>query len=74
MFDFGILPFQLAKDWIGRLYGDLVKISSARKAELDQIANIFGDPVDLVKHYIEPDCQQPESVTNHPSDRFQVAV
>jgi Pentapeptide repeats (9 copies) len=58
MFDFGILPFQLAKDWLGRLYGDLTKISAERKGEIDQIANTFGDPAELAKHYIEPDCQQ----------------
>lgn len=58
MFSFDIVPFALAKNWITNLYSALKHISSERKDELNEIANVFGDAEGLAEFYIEPDCQQ----------------
>jgi uncharacterized protein YjbI with pentapeptide repeats len=52
------LPFQFASDWISRLFGKLIEAKQSREQELDIIGDTFGDPLELAKFYVEPDCQQ----------------
>lgn len=56
--DFELNTFQLANNWIPQLVGQLSRIRTERSQEIDSIAEIFGDPLELAKYYIEPDCQQ----------------
>ena len=55
---FGLETFELAKEWLPKLLGKLVEIRAARKSEIDELADIFGDPLHLARYYIEPSCQQ----------------
>lgn len=50
--------FKLASKWVVKLSNQLIQIHSERKKELDEIANIFGNPSELAEYYVEPDCQQ----------------
>jgi hypothetical protein len=51
--------------WIPLLWGKLEQIHKEREKELDDINRImFGDPVELAKYYVEPDCQE-----MNPADR-----
>jgi uncharacterized protein YjbI with pentapeptide repeats len=56
--DFSLQPFEFAKKWIPQLFEALVKIRKERQTELSEIANTFGDPIELAKYYVEPSCQQ----------------
>ena len=49
--------FSLAKDALKHLGGKLIDIRESRKLELQRLSDGFGDPVELAKFYIEPDCQ-----------------
>jgi uncharacterized protein YjbI with pentapeptide repeats len=57
-FEVGAAAFSLAKDWLPRLLTALGSRRSEREDEINQIADIFGDPMQLAECYIEPDCQQ----------------
>jgi uncharacterized protein YjbI with pentapeptide repeats len=51
--------FSLAKDWIPKLISKLSEIRSVRETEVDILGDILrGDPVELARNYVEPDCQQ----------------
>jgi uncharacterized protein YjbI with pentapeptide repeats len=56
--DFGLGVFQFAKDLLPKLWKSLMDIRSKRQKELDDLADIFGNPFALARYYIEPDCQQ----------------
>jgi hypothetical protein len=53
-----IVTFALAKDWITKLGKRLLELRSERRRELDDVGNIFGDPLELASFYVEPECQQ----------------
>ncbi|MCK4824934.1 pentapeptide repeat-containing protein [bacterium] len=55
---FNEFSFNIAVPWISKLYELLLKIRKERKTEIDYLSNVFGNPVELAKYYIEPDCQQ----------------
>jgi hypothetical protein len=55
---FELDQFQLAKNWLPKLWGRLLEIRAERKQTLELLADTFGDPISLSKYYIEPDCQQ----------------
>lgn len=57
-FEFDAAAFALAKDWLPSLLSKLREHRSARETEINQIADVFGDPVQLAEFYVEPDCQQ----------------
>ena len=52
------IAFKFASDWIPRLGESLLQQRKARLHEIDQMADIFGDPIELGNFYIEPHCQQ----------------
>jgi hypothetical protein len=52
------VPFALGANWIGRLASELSKRIAGRRAQLDELADTFGDPTPLTETYVEPDCQQ----------------
>ncbi len=60
MADFVALPlFSLAKDWIPSLIRKLSDIRSTHDGQMDALADILrGDPIELARNYIQPDCQQ----------------
>ena len=39
------------------LWKKLVKLRAARKEALAKLGGVFGDPVELAKYYVEPNCQ-----------------
>ncbi|MCP4108767.1 MAG: ATP-binding protein [Desulfobacteraceae bacterium] len=52
--------------WVQVLYKRLTKVQKKRQKELDKINDLmFGDPIDLAKCYVEPDCQD-----MNPADQF----
>ena len=51
------IPLNLGADWIAKLWSKLQSIKNYRREELETINNVFGNPNDLAKYYIEPDCQ-----------------
>jgi uncharacterized protein YjbI with pentapeptide repeats len=50
--------FNFARKFLPSLFNSLKKFKNQRHHELDEIADVFGDPTELAKYYIEPDCQQ----------------
>lgn len=52
------ISFKIAANWVSKLYKLLLKIKQEKQSEIDSISDIFGNPFDLAKNYIEPDCQQ----------------
>ena len=44
--------------WLKPLVKKLATIRGGRRAELNKIGNIFGDPEVLARYYIEPKCQE----------------
>ncbi|HEX7891308.1 MAG TPA: pentapeptide repeat-containing protein [Ramlibacter sp.] len=56
--DLGLNVFQLAQGWVSLLWQKLTNLRREREKELNALADIFGDPVELARFYIEPDCQQ----------------
>ncbi|HEX7772723.1 MAG TPA: hypothetical protein VF435_09915, partial [Pyrinomonadaceae bacterium] len=57
-FDIESTVFTFAKDWLPRLFTLLREQRSARREEIDQVADVFGDPIQLAQFYVQPDCQQ----------------
>ena len=57
MFSPGI-AFKFGANLLPKLIKLLVNIKKKRNKDIDKIADIFGDPVELAKFYIEPYCQQ----------------
>jgi uncharacterized protein YjbI with pentapeptide repeats len=53
-----IVTFELAKGWITNLGKRLLDVRAERKRELDDLGNVFGDPMELASFYVEPECQQ----------------
>jgi hypothetical protein len=47
----------ISVDWIKPLWKELLRIRDDRTQELARIGDIFGNPLELAKYYIEPDCQ-----------------
>ena len=39
---------------LDRLFDKLKKLRNEKKTELNRIANVFGDPYELSKFYVEP--------------------
>ena len=60
------LSFISAK-WIPFLWKQLAKIRSEREAQLREIADTFGNPDDLARYYVEPNCQH-HNPADHPED------
>jgi len=60
-----VVSVQMAKDWLPKLAQTFARIRKERKAELDHIGDLFGDPELLARRYVEPDCQQ-----FNPADSF----
>lgn len=50
--------FEFAQNWIIRLQENLSQLDKMQSREIFRIADVFGDPLQLAKYYIEPDCQQ----------------
>ncbi len=56
MYEF--ITFKAGADWIGNLWKRLMGIQGAREKELEYINTIiYGDPLDIARNYVEPDCQ-----------------
>ena len=65
-----IISINFGKKWIEELLARLIKIQKSKSKELDRISEIlYGDPFELAKYYIEPDCQQ-VNTADHPIDNF----
>lgn len=55
---------------IPALIRELARIRKQRQTEFDAIADVFADPLELARLYVEPECQQ-ENPANMPSDEMQ---
>ncbi len=51
-------PFKFAAKWVSRLFKKLSEKKEQRQDDLDEIGDVFGDPLQLAEYYVEPDCQQ----------------
>lgn len=67
-----IAGLSLAKEWIPKLYKEFSTIRSSRVDELDKISDVFGDPKELAKYYIEPDCQQFNPADNDEEENIYI--
>jgi len=53
-----LISFGTGANWISQLWRQLKKIRKYRNEELEKInLIIFGDPVEIARYYVEPDCQ-----------------
>jgi hypothetical protein len=50
--------FKFAIGWVSKIFEKLIEVKKTKESDFDQVADIFGDPFDLAKYYIEPECQQ----------------
>ena len=57
-FELDAAAFTLAKDWLPNLLSILRQQRTARREEIDRLADDFGDPIQLAEFYVEPHCQQ----------------
>jgi len=55
-----------------RLIKKLASIRGAHREELDRIGDVFGDPHELARFYVEPKCQHHNPADRH-EDREPVA-
>ncbi len=54
-----MISFITGTDWIAKLWIRLKSIRKNRQLELEEMNTvIFGDPVEIAKYYVEPDCQE----------------
>ncbi len=68
-----LISFGAGADWIKKLWGILWQRRKTYKKELDEINDVmFGDPLDLARYYVEPDCQEFNPADRHEED-FLVA-
>lgn len=68
-----LLSFGLGFNWITQLYEKLERIQKKRIKELNDINDImYGDPLELARYYVEPDCQEINPADRHEED-FLVA-
>ena len=57
------------ENWIEQLYKKLIHIKKKKIKELDKINDImYGDPLELAKYYVEPDCQEINPADRHEED------
>jgi formylglycine-generating enzyme required for sulfatase activity len=56
----------ISVDHIERLFKLLSRIRDARRDELAHIGDVFGDPLQLARFYVEPECQH-----HNPADRHE---
>jgi formylglycine-generating enzyme required for sulfatase activity len=60
-----LISFKTGADWISKLWRKLKGVRAKSREELEEINNvILGDPLELAKYYVEPDCQE-----RNPADR-----
>lgn len=60
-----LISFKTGVDWISKLWSKLKGVRAKYREELEEINNvILGDPLELAKYYVEPDCQE-----RNPADR-----
>ena len=52
------ISFELAASWLQKILKALYQIKKNKESKIDKIADVFGDPIQLAKYYIESDCQQ----------------
>lgn len=50
--------FKFTNTWIQELFNKLLEVQRNKSMELNKIGDVFGDPLQLAKYYVEPDCQQ----------------
>ena len=58
------IPFMTAAKWIKHLAKHYAKSTRTRELEVDELANMFGDPMVLAPFYIHPNCS-----FENPADR-----
>ncbi len=64
-----LLSFGLGLNWITQLYKKLQHIKKKRSKELNMINDIMpGDPLELAKYYVEPNCQEINPADRHEED------
>jgi uncharacterized protein YjbI with pentapeptide repeats len=64
-----LISFKLGINWAEQLYKRLKHSQKKRIKELDEINDImYGDPLELAKYYVEPDCQEINPADRHEED------
>ncbi len=60
-----LISFGIGANWISKFWSRLKNIRKSRSEELEKInLIIFGNPVEIARYYVEPDCQD-----RNPADR-----
>jgi uncharacterized protein YjbI with pentapeptide repeats len=64
-----LISFSLGVNWIAQLYKKLKRYQKKRIKELNEINDImYGDPLELAKYYVEPNCQETNPADRHEED------
>ncbi|MCX6583451.1 MAG: pentapeptide repeat-containing protein [Candidatus Aminicenantes bacterium] len=64
-----LISFNLGLNWATQLYEKLQHIKKKHSKELNMINDImFGDPLELAKYYVEPNCQETNPADRHEED------
>ena len=58
----------LSQNWLHLLLQKLKDIKDDRKQELESISEIFGDPLELAKYYVDPEIQQVNPADENEND------
>ena len=68
-----LISFGAGYNWISKLWTRLKSVGVKRQEELEEINTIiFGDPLEIARYYVEPDCQEMNPADRHEED-FLVA-
>ena len=68
----GIIEEYFSPKFIGPLIDKLKSIRGERKKEINEVGNVFGDPEELAKYYIEPNCQHANPANEEEDDPASV--
>ncbi len=64
-----LISFSLGVNWIAQLYKKLKRYQKKRTKDLNEINDImYGDPLELAKYYVEPNCQETNPADRHEED------
>jgi len=71
-----VISFKMAVGWITQLYSKLLQIRGDKTDQIEKITDLVGDPLELAKYYVEPDCQQfnPADDSEQDSNVIRVSI
>lgn len=67
-----LINFKFAQNWLPKLLKLMMDKRAERSKEIESIADVFDDPIELSKYYVEPFCQQFNPANYDDEDRTLV--